>query len=43
MDIFICALFLDKLRIKRQSFKAIELEITKLFGFLERHTAHHLV
>ena len=32
----------DKLRIKWQSFKAIELEITKLFRFLERHRAHHL-
>ena len=40
--IFISVLFLDKLRIKWQSFKAIELEITKLFGFLERHTTHHL-
>ena len=29
------------LRIKWQRFKAIELEITKLFGFLERHRAHH--
>ena len=35
-------LFLDKLCVKCESFKAIELEMPMLLEFLERHRARHL-
>ena len=35
-------LFLDKLRVKCESFREIESELVKLLEVLDRHTARHL-
>ena len=40
--ILTCMLFLDKLRVKCESFRGIESEMVKLFEVLVRHTACHL-